>query len=88
MEDVDSCQTQDKSGRGFLHQVSHCLFVYSNLLLYRLVELDRQRITTLKSEREELDNNGGKDPDIDVRNPSMSLGGVVVKTIMVRIFLR
>ena len=34
-------------------------------------------------EQEEIAANGGNDPDIEVQNPSKSLGGVVVKTIMV-----
>ena len=42
----------------------------------------------MRIEKEELENNGGQDPDIEVRNPSKSLGGVVVKTIMVRLVLR
>ena len=48
-----------------------------------MVELDRLRIATLKMEQEELAANGGNDQDIEVQNPSKSLGGVVVKTIMV-----
>jgi hypothetical protein len=56
---------------------------YSHFYILRLVELDRLRIATLKMEGEELARHGGKDPDIDVKNPSKSLGGVVVKTIQV-----
>lgn len=56
----------------------------SHLHIFRLVELDRLRISTLKMEGEELARHGGKDPDIDVKNPSKSLGGVVVKTIQVK----
>ena len=48
-----------------------------------MVELDRLRIATMKMEGEELARHGGKDPDIDVKNPSKSLGGVIVKTIQV-----
>ena len=50
----------------------------------KMVELDRLRIASRRQESEELARNMGEDPDIEVKRASKSLGGVTVKTIMVR----
>ena len=55
-------------------------------MLFRLVDLDRRRIETRRREKEDLDRNNGKDPDIEIKRASKSLGGVTVKTVMVRIY--
>ena len=54
-------------------------------MFLRLVDLDRRRIETRRKEKEDLDRNNGKDPDIEIKRASKSLGGVTVKTVMVRI---
>ena len=46
-----------------------------------MVELDRLRIATRKIEENELETNGGNDPDIIVERASNHLGGVTVKII-------
>ena len=50
----------------------------------KMVELDRLRIASRRQESEELARNMGEDPDIEVKRARKSLGGVTVKTIMVR----
>ena len=50
----------------------------------KMVKLDRLRIATRRLESEEMARNKGEDPDIEVKRASKSLGGVTVKTIMVR----
>ena len=52
-------------------------------MLLRLVDLDRRRIETRRREKEDLDRNNGKDPDIEIKRASKSLEGVTVKTVMV-----
>ena len=54
--------------------------------MFRLVDLDRRRIETRRKEKEDLDRNNRKDPDIKIKRASKSLGGVTVKTVMVRIY--
>ena len=49
----------------------------------RLVELERLTVATRDRERKELVKNGGKDPDIVIKKPSQSLGGVTQKIIKV-----
>ena len=49
----------------------------------RLVELERLTVATRDMERKELVKNGGKDPDIVIKKPSQSLGGVTQKIIKV-----
>ena len=68
--------------RNFQKLLVKSLDPYKNI--FRLVELDRLRIATLKMEKKQLTKNGGKDPDIEVQVPSKSLGGVTVKTIKVQ----
>ena len=51
--------------------------------LPRLVDLERQRLKTRKLEEKELQLHSGKDPDLFVRNPSESQGGVLETYITV-----
>jgi hypothetical protein len=50
----------------------------------KIVELDRLRIATRRQESEEMARYNGEYQDIEFKRASKSLGGVAVKTIMVR----
>ena len=52
-------------------------------LSYRLVHLDKLRLSSRREESDVLDAAGGKDPDIIVKNASESKGGVIEKYIRV-----
>ena len=55
----------------------------SSYHLYRLVHLDKLRLSSRREESDVLDAAGGKDPDIIVKNASESKGGVIEKFVKV-----